>query len=88
MRDGFLSEVLAIGGFYLATENYFTAGILCIVASIFGGAIRYFHKVSRQDAKENRASEIFDISKTVLIRLLHAINDTAAEEFKKDETVH
>lgn len=88
MRDGFLSETLAAGGFYLVAKDHDIFGIICIVAGIFGGVLRFFYKTSKQDLRENRASEIFEISKAVLVRLLHAINDTAAEEFEKNKTVH
>lgn len=88
MRDGFLSETLAAGGFYLVSKDHNVFGIICVVAGIFGGALRFFYKTSKQDLRENRASEIFEISKAVLIRLLHAINYTAAEESKENKTVH
>lgn len=88
MRDGFLSETLAAGGFYLIAKDQVIFGTICIVSGIFGGALRFFHKSSKQDLRENRSSEIFEISKAVLAGLLHATNDSTSEDFKKNKTVH
>ena len=87
MRIGFVSECLVLGGIHLIsnTTAHLWLGGFCLGLGILGGFISFLYNISSNDAVEKRRSEIFEISKSAIVRLLQALNESSQ---KSERTIH
>ena len=84
----FVSEALLCAGAYIYVSGFFILGSVMLGLGLLGGIISYLYKVSILNAKEKRASDLFEVFKGFLIGTIRTINDSHAQYTKPDRTVH
>ena len=87
MRTAFVSECLVLGGIYLISNSNIHGylGGFCLGVGTLGGVASFLYNISSNDAIEKRRSDILEISKSVIVRLLQAFNESS-QKFEK--TIH
>jgi len=88
MRTGFVSESLVIAGTYSIVNGQAALGGTMLGCGVFGGLFSFMYNVTLAQSTEKRRSEIFEISKGLLAKLLQAFQDVNAISQKIDRTVH
>lgn len=88
MRVGLVSESLVLGGIYLISNANPTLGGICLGTGVLGGIFDFLYNVTLNQATEKRRTEVFEISKGLLNKLLQVINDIGHISQKPDHTVH
>ena len=88
MKAGLVSESLVLSGAYLITQSNQVLGGICLGAGVLGGLFSFMYDVTLKQSAEKRRSEVFEISKGLLGKLLQAINDINILAQKVDRTVH
>lgn len=88
MRVGLVSESLVLGGVYLISQSNPALGGICLGTGVLGGLVSFMYGVTLSQASEKRYTEVFEISKSLLSKLLQAINDVSAIAKRVDHTVH
>lgn len=88
MKVGLVSESLVLSGAYLITQSNQVLGGICLGAGVLGGLVSYMYNVTIHQATEKRRSEIYEISKGLIAKLLQAANDVSVIAQRSDKTVH
>ncbi len=88
MRTGLLSSSMVASGAYLIANSHQTLGGITMGLGVFGGMVSFLYQITLDQSKEKRNSEVFEISKGLLVKLLQAIQDVNVIAQKADRTVH
>lgn len=88
MKAGLVSESLVLSGAYLITQSNQVLGGICLGTGVLGGIVSYLYCVTIQQNTEKRKSEIYEISKGLIAKLLQAANDVNIIAQRVDKTVH
>ena len=88
MKVGLVSESLVLSGAYLITQSNQVLGGICLGTGVLGGIVSYLYGVTIQQNTEKRKSEIYEISKGLIAKLLQAANDVNIIAQRVDKTVH
>ena len=88
MKAGLVSESLVLSGAYLIAQSNQVLGGICLGTGVLGGIVSYLYGVNIQQNTEKRQSEIYEISKGLIAKLLQAANDVSVIAQRSDKTVH
>lgn len=88
MKVGLVSESLVLSGAYLVSQSNHVLGGICLGAGVFGGLVNYMYGITIHQTTEKRRSEIYEISKGLIAKLLQAANDVSVIAQRSDKTVH
>ena len=88
MKVGLVSESLVLSGAYLISQSNHVLGGICLGSGVLGGLVSYLYNVTLEQGAEKRRSEIYEIFKGVVAKLLQAVNDVNIIKQHVDKTVH
>lgn len=88
MKVGLLSSSMVVSGAYLIVNSFLTLGGITMGLGVFGGMMSFLYQVTLEQNKEKRNLEIFEISKSLLTKLLQIAQDMNVIAQKNKHTVH
>lgn len=88
MRNGLLSSSMVLSGTYLLVNSFQVLGGIVLGTGVLGGMVSFLYQVTLAQNKEKRGIEVFEISKSLLTKLLQVIQDVDVIAQKHRHTVH